>query len=264
MALCRLGTPIATPGFHRASYLYPPGMLVAWQDAKKTVTIFTSIATVRTAGTAGTAAADEQMDTGDAGDAETDGDAGPPRPQEKPLFTVTAVRGDVKPPEAGTLADAFGDAAIELATSNSTPDDVCNELFALQKLAKTLPRPSDDGESASPPAAEAAAAGEAVPVAAAAATAAAAGDKGLGSSKGEKQEVAEKRERQLATLNGDPKLLALLQELSLPPVRWPRLLFGLSHAAVLTKLEGHEAVEHCMEYMYVEVFIHLELFHLMP
>ena len=230
-----MGTPVATPGFHKASYLYPPGMLVAWQDARKTVTIFTSISSESTAGSTAaeaTAAAVVKADKEQEAD-----DGPPPPPQERPVFTVTAVRGDVEVPEEGTLREAFGDAAVVLASSHATPDDACNELFALAKLAKTLPKAS---AGATAPAAAPAAAD----AAAAAASAAAVGDAG---DKGEKQE------RQLATLRGDAALLAVLQEVPLPPVRWPRLLFGLSHAAVLTKLEGHDAVEHCTEYMYVEV-----------
>jgi hypothetical protein len=221
--LCSLGTPIATPGFHKASYLFPIGQLVAWQDAKKTYTIFMSISAVKLSD-AGNAASDG------AATGEDEADAGPPPPpQEKPLFTVTAVKGDVSPPESGDLKE-LGSAAVELATSHISPDDVCNELFLLQKLAQTLPKPSAD-ESAAVPAPEAQ------------------GD----ADKGNADAAAEKHEKQLARLKGNAELSKVLQEAPLPPVRWPRLLFGLSHAAVLTKLEGHPAVEHCTDYTYVEV-----------
>lgn len=176
----------------------------------------------------------------EAADSEADGDAGPPAPPaQKPVFTVTAVRGDVTPAESGSIKELYGDDAIELASSHSSPDDVCNELFSLHKLARTLP----EGSSTPP------GGGKDTQTA----TAGASGAKDAGE---------EHHEQQLAALQGNPLLLAVLQEVPMPPVRWPRLLFGLSHAAVLTKLEGHPEVQHCNEYTYVEVRI--TLFHAMP
>ena len=110
---CRLGAPVTTPGFHKASYLYPPGMLTTWQDARKTVTIFTSIEAVSTADTAAAAATAAAVVTAEK---EQEADDGPPAPpHERPLFTVTAVRWDAEVPETGTLKEAFGTAAVELS-----------------------------------------------------------------------------------------------------------------------------------------------------
>lgn len=194
---------IADPGFHRTNIMYPPGMLAAWQDEKKSFTIFFSISTTSAAPVA------------PAGDGEQEADAGPPpAPHKVPLFTITAVRGDKKPQSRGTIKDTFGADAIELARSTESPDDALKELFAIQQLATTVDVANHNKNGGA-----------------------------------DDQETA----KRLVALKGSPALVKVLQEVPLPAVRMPQLLFGLSDCLVLAKLEGDDAVEHCEQYWYVEV-----------
>jgi hypothetical protein len=218
-----MGTPIATPGFHSALCLYPPGTLVSWQDNKKTVTVYFSITTFKEPGPAAL----------DRAQGDKNADTGPPdSPRVKPRFAVTAIKGlnDPRLPQGfkGRLMDHLGEGGVELCCSHTSPWDAVTELFSLQKLAKTLPS-AHNRDSRQP------------------------GSPTRAASRPNDSPLAEWHAKQLTRLKENAKLLGMLQEIPLPPVRWPRLLFGLSTVSVLAKLEGHQAVENCHEYLYVEV-----------
>lgn len=223
----RLGTPVATPGFHTSTCMYPTETLVSWRDVKRTCTIFFCITSYSAPVATPTAAAAGCASTSAAAAVET---------YEVPLFTITAVCGNVNPPQTGTVSEAlrsFGSEAVEVSRSFQSPEEACTKLFALHELAEALYAPNGpcDAQSAA-----------VIEAADAAVAAQAAGESMEGMT-----------EFYLLLLRGDEKLLRTLQQLPMVPMRCPCLLFGLSEIPVMMLLEGHEAVEHCLHYKYAQV-----------
>lgn len=173
--------------------------------------------------------------------------ASPTAPEtcEVPLFTATVVPCDVEPPpesEAATVSDVLEKLrltanSVEVSRSYTDPESACAQFFALHSLAEVLRNP---GRPQTP---------ESHTVEAAAKEAEAAKAAGL--------LVDSLTARRLLQLVENKKLLKLLQQLTVVPMQWGDLLFGLSDAKVLMALEGSVAVVHCSKYKYVEVRSHV-------
>ena len=235
----RLGTPVATPGFHHTTALFPPETLASWQDREKSFTVFFSITSTTwdihdSAGTARAA-----HDAGYATSSTATNSKADTATYDAPQFKIMAVRGDVTPPDTGTVTEAlasFGSDAVELACSYRGPEEACCNLFSMQELALAL---QEDRVHRDPGCA-------AIAVAADACVAAkAAGDI--------TEAEASVTELRLLQLKENRRLLTTLQGIPACMVQFPRLLFGLSEVKVLTWLEGQEQVEHCATYKYVQV-----------
>lgn len=155
-----------------------------------------------------------------------------------PKFAITAVRGAPQFVHGAPVAESFKTLTdpVEVACSQISPDDACSKFFATQELANMLIEPGTtangtDWESAAVQS-----------TAQRALDAHAAGLKPEG--------VTELR---LLRLMQEPSLRSMLRDLPTNIMRWPRLLFGLSHIPVLKLLEGFPIVERCSMYKYVQV-----------
>ena len=219
---CRLGAPVATPGFHNSTTLFPPETLSSWRDPQKSFTLFFSI--TATPVDCPTAAAHEGSTAATC---------------EVPRFTITAVPGNVPPPASGTVQEALGSFssnAVEVACSYVGPEDACGNLFSTQELAQAL---RECNTRVDPEAAAIAAAADACVAA-----------KAVGELTASEATVTEGR---LLQLRENHQLLATLQRLPTSMPRCPKFLFGLSEIAVLKVLEGQPQVENCVKYKYVQV-----------
>lgn len=264
MIAYRWGEVVAKPHFHTPTCIYPPGLIASWKDEKKRVTILSSISSCtvpregqseersamagtspQTTGTHWRAASDASPMSGAstpqksgaaarAAEVQHSPAAGTPATSaacEKPVFTVTAVRGDAGVP-ADT--DSLSTSAQVLVSTFEGPDAAWQEVVALQAVAQSLPSQSgaEAGSAEKLGTTGAQKAGSA---------AAAVGEQG--------DADAERK----AVLRSRPELLAMLQEVELPAMHWGRHLFGLTDVPLLQMLEGQDAVEQCSDYTYVEV-----------
>jgi hypothetical protein len=241
----RLGTPVDTPGFHRENLLYPPETLTAWQPLDKAFTLFFSITSCPAA--ADTPAACTPWHPSSTLHPTMDASQQPvgqtSRVVDIPMFTVTAMRGNITPPphsEIPTVKDVlvnFGKDAFVVSQSSRDPEEACAHFFELYELADSLDspfRPPDpDSEAISDSADDATRQQEGA------------------------QRVESLASRHLLRLKEDRRLLSILQELPEVAMRWPAWLFGLSNTVVCRMLEGHDAVERCEHYQYVQVCTHV-------
>lgn len=146
------------------------------------------------------------------------------QPRIQPLFKIAAVKGDAKAPRANESIKQANPMLVLLVMSSVSPSDALKELVSKQELAKALQK--DPNFKIQPPASDCIAS---------------------------TQKWYKQRQAHLQQLRDIPSLFQMLCELPLPPVRWPKLLFGLSQPAVLAALEAQDVVEKSTEYQYVEV-----------